>query len=464
MSIEREVEVVILAAGKGTRTLSRQPKPALRIGGKAMIEHVLEAAQGLCGEPFSPIVVYSATTRDAIESSLDNRWPNVRWAEQKRQDGTAGALQSALAEVTKERILVLYADVPLVRSKTLRALLDCCPKGGMAVLSMELDDPAGYGRIVRDNTQKVLQIVEERDASKSYRKIKEVNSGIMALDTDRCRELLHQIPERQTKERDLPDMVMAVTNAKGAVHTHLLEDPREVQGANTRAQIHALEQVNRSRRANQLMDMGVSLADASRIDVRGTVVAKKDVWLDINVVLEGHVEIGENVQIGAGCVIRNSTIEDGVEIRPYSVIDGAVLGAGSVVGPFARLRLGAKLGEQAFVGNFVEVKQAKLGKGAKASHLAYLGDCSVGEQTNIGAGTIVCNFDGEKKHFTEIGNNSFIGSNSTLVSPVKVGDEALVGAGSVVTKELPTGEMAIGRSRQKNMPKRPRLRRKAKNT
>ncbi len=449
------LEIVILAAGKGSRMHSALPKALQRLGGRPLLAHVLETAELLEHRGVHVVVGHGAKLVRRTFQSPDfpfcaRREPN--WVLQDRQLGTGHALQQALPHVNSDLVLALYGDVPLVRAETLRELVALAEGGGIALLSLETARPEGLGRIVRGADGAVLAIVEERDASLEQKAITEVNSGIMVLPAKRLRPWLERLDcGNAQREYYLTDVVAMARAEDLPVRAKKTSDDREVGGVNEPAQLAALERHYQMGMVQQLMAAGVRLKDPARVDVRGKLEAGRDVEIDVNVVFEGEVSLGDGVAIGPNCVIGNASIAAGSRILAGTNIDGAVVGPDCNIGPMARLRPGTELGAGVKIGNFVETKNARIGRGSKANHLCYLGDVEVGENSNIGAGVIICNYDGEKKHRTVIGDNVFVGSNSVLVAPVQLRDDSFVAAGSTVNSEVPAGQLAVGRSRQRNI-------------
>ncbi|RMF18220.1 MAG: UDP-N-acetylglucosamine diphosphorylase/glucosamine-1-phosphate N-acetyltransferase [Gammaproteobacteria bacterium] len=438
-----DLHVVILAAGQGTRMKSSLPKVLHPVAGKPMVQHVVDTARTL--SPASITVVYGHGG-DQVCAALANA--DVPLVEQAEQLGTGHAVAQALPVLPETgRLLVLYGDVPLTRADTLKVF--CEGTQGLGILTVHLENPTGYGRIVRDELDRITGIVEQKDATADQLQIREVNTGIMCMPIEALRRWIPQLGNQNAQgEYYLTDIVaLAVQDGLPvtAAHPHHVW---EVEGVNNRLQLAALERQYQQNQAERLMTDGVTVLDPARLDVRGDVEVGPDSVLDVNVVLEGTVRIGRNVTIGAGCVIRNSTIGDGVEIAPYSVLEDATVDGGNSIGPFARLRPGAHLHEGAKVGNFVEVKKAEIGPGSKVNHLTYIGDATIGANVNVGAGTITCNYDGVNKFRTVLEDDVFIGSNTALVAPVTVGKGATVGAGSVITKDVPEGELAVARGKQ----------------
>lgn len=441
------LDIVILAAGQGTRMRSALPKVLHPVAGKSMLGHVLDCGRMLEPEAMHVVIGHGAErVREAVASD------DVQFVVQEQQLGTGHAVAQALPNLSAERVLILYGDVPLIERTTLDRLLAKVADDRIALLTVVLDDPTGYGRIIRDASGAVQAIVEQKDASEAQRQIKEGNTGILAVPGARLADWLQRLSNDNAQGEYYLTDIIAMAVADGLlVDTEQAADPMEVQGANDRAQLAMLERHYQSRAARRLMAEGVTLLDPARFDVRGEVTAGRDVEIDINVILEGRVVIEDNVRIGPNCVIRDSILRRGAIVKANSHLEGADVGEGADCGPFARLRPGAVLGARAHVGNFVELKNARMGEGAKAGHLAYLGDAQIGARTNIGAGTITCNYDGANKHLTVMGEDVFIGSNSALVAPVTLGDRVTTGAGSVITQDVDADTLAVGRARQRNI-------------
>jgi len=409
-----------------------------------MIIHVLESAAQL--EPAALHVVYNPATPEVKEVCADF---SVTWAEQAEQFGTGHAVQQALPAVPADAdVLVLYGDTPLLETAVLHQLIEA-QSAGLKVLTMQVDDPHGYGRIVRDEGGRVAGIVEERDTTDAQKAICEVNSGIIMAPCQVLRSCLeHMISDNDQNEYYLTD-IFGIAHAMGiGCNAVIAPDAADLEGANDRVQLSVLEQRYRMKKTTELMHSGVQLADPERMDIRGNVTAGRDVFIDVNVILEGEVVLGDKVHIGPGCVLKNCHLAAGTRVHAYSVLEDMRSTGECDIGPFARIRPGTELGEGSRVGNFVEVKNVTLGKGSKASHLSYLGDASIGDRVNIGAGTITCNYDGVNKHRTVIEDEVFIGSDTQLVAPVTVGEGADIGAGSTVTKDAPAGQLTISRARQ----------------
>lgn len=441
------LDIVILAAGQGTRMRSALPKVLHPVAGKAMLGHVIDTARQLKPQKIHVVIGHGAElVRERLAAD------DLNFVLQREQLGTGHAVAQALSALSAERVLILYGDVPLIEVETLQRLLLQVSDQQLGLLTVNLNDPTGYGRIVRDEQGVVKAIVEHKDASSEQRLISEGNTGILAVPGKNLGDWLGRLSNSNAQgEYYLTDVIaMAVTDGL-VVATEQAADEMEVLGANDRIQLSQLERHYQYRAARRLMLQGVTLIDPGRFDLRGEVTVGRDVSIDINVILEGQVVIEDGVQIGPNCVIKNSTLRKGVIVKANSHLEGADMGEGADCGPFARLRPGSVLGAKAHVGNFVELKNAKLGEGAKAGHLSYLGDAEIGARSNIGAGTITCNYDGANKFKTVLGEDVFIGSNSALVAPVTLGDRATTGAGSVITGDVPDNTLAVGRAKQRNI-------------
>ncbi len=424
---------------------SNLPKVLQPLAGKPLLRHVIDAALLLA--PESIHVVYGHGG-DAVRAAMAGL--PVAWALQAEQRGTGHALMQALPAIPDDHgIIVLYGDVPLIRLATLRALAGACGRGALALLTAEAADPAGYGRILRDAGGRVTAIVEDRDASPAERRIREINTGLLAAPAANLREwLLHLRPDNSQGEYYLTDVVGLAVQAGTEVETVEPADESEVMGVNDKCQLALAESAYRRERTRELMLAGATLADPLRVDVRGEVRVGRDVFIDVGAVLIGPLELADSVTVGPYCVLRDATIGPGSQINPHSVIEGARVGERCIVGPYARLRPGTELHAGAHVGNFVELKNTHLGEGSKANHLTYLGDSNVGRNVNVGAGTITCNYDGANKWPTTIGDGAFIGSGSMLVAPVSVGAGATIGAGSTITASAPEGKLTLTRAKQ----------------
>ena len=451
------IDVVILAAGQGSRMRSQKPKVLHAIGGKPMLQHVIDAAKALGDVNEYEIGVHIVVGHgaDQVKASLASheRYSDCNYIEQHEQLGTAHAVLQVLPSLSSgSKTLILYGDVPLIKTETLQAMLEAVDDSSMAVLTATLDDATGYGRIVRNEEGAVLSIVEHKDASPEQLAINEINTGIMCIPQKCLEQWLPNIGnDNAQQEYYLPDVIAMAVTDDIAINAPSPASLFEIQGVNNRLQLAELEREFQREQANRLMVEGATLADPARIDVRGDVTVSQDVFIDINAVLQGEVVIGANVSIGPNCVITNASIAEGTTILANSIIEDAVIGKDCNIGPFARLRPGANLGNASKVGNFVEIKNAHLGDGSKVNHLSYVGDAEIGTETNIGAGTITCNYDGANKFKTVMGNNVFVGSNSTLVAPVEIADGGFVAAGSTVTQAVPADNLAVGRGRQRNI-------------
>ena len=438
------LHVIILAAGEGKRMKSALPKVLQRVAGVPMLGHVVASARAL--GPAGIHVVYGHGG-DQVRAAFADQ-PDLQWAEQAQQLGTGHAVQQAMPNVPDgARVLVLYGDVPLIRSATLQRLLDA--PGALAVLAAELDNPTGYGRIVRDAEGRVAAIVEHKDASDDQRAIRIVNTGVIAADATALRGWLARLSNDNAQgEYYLTDVfAMAAEHFHGA-EIVVAEDAQDTEGANDPWQLSQLERAFQLRQVRALCAAGARFADVNRVDVRGTVEVGRDVEVDANVVFEGHVVLGDGVRIGPFCRLKDVTLAAGTEVRAHCDLEGARTEGAVHIGPFARLRPGTVLADGVHIGNFVEAKNARLGAGSKANHLTYLGDAVVGAGVNIGAGTITCNYDGANKSTTTIEDGAFIGSNAALVAPVTIGRDATIGAGSVIGRDAPAGKLTVGRARQ----------------
>lgn len=441
------LDIVILAAGQGTRMRSALPKVLHPVAGKAMLGHVIDTARQLNPQKIHVVIGHGAElVRERLAAD------DLNFVLQREQLGTGHAVAQALPALSAERVLILYGDVPLIEVETLQRLLLQVSDQQLGLLTVNLNDPTGYGRIVRDQAGCVKAIVEHKDASDEQRAIREGNTGILAVPGKKLGDWLGRLSNSNAQGEYYLTDVIAMAVADGlVVATEQAADEMEVLGANDRIQLSQLERHYQYRAARRLMLQGVTLIDPARFDLRGEVTVGRDVSIDINVILEGQVVIEDGVQIGPNCVIKNSILRTGAIVKANSHLEGADMGEGADCGPFARLRPGSVLGTRAHVGNFVELKNAKLGESAKAGHLSYLGDAEIGARTNIGAGTITCNYDGANKFKTVLGEDVFIGSNSALVAPVTLGDRATTGAGSVITSDVPDNTLAVGRAKQRNI-------------
>lgn len=438
------LHVVILAAGEGKRMKSATPKVLQKIAGRPMLAHVIAGARALA--PAGIHIVYGHGG-DTVRAAFSDQ-PDLRWAEQSQQLGTGHAVQQAMPDIPDgARVLVLYGDVPLIRADTLRQLLDA--GGHLAVLAAELEKPAGYGRIVRDARGHVAAIVEHKDADDEQRQIRIVNTGVIAADATALRRWLSNLSNANSQgEYYLTDVFAMAGQQYDGAEIVIADDPQETEGANDPWQLAQLERAFQLREVRALCVAGARFADVHRVDVRGEVTVGRDVEIDANVILEGRVVLGDGVRIGPFCRLKDVELAAGTEVRAHCDLEGARSEGAAMIGPFARLRPGTVLAEGVHIGNFVETKNAVIGEGSKANHLSYLGDARIGRRSNIGAGTITCNYDGVNKWTTTIGDEVFVGSNSALVAPVTLGDGATIGAGSVINKEAPAGKLTVSRARQ----------------
>lgn len=443
-----KLSVVILAAGKGTRMYSHLPKVLHQLGGKPLIQHVIDTVSTL---PVDNIYVIYGHGKQQLEQALE-REP-VKLVLQEEQLGTGHAvLQTVPYLQDDEDVLILYADTPLISNHTLTQLIASKPAQGLALLTVNLTDPTGYGRIIRQHDD-IVGIVEQKDANEAQKLINEVNTGIMLVPGKQLKQWLSRLTNNNAqREYYLTDIIgMAHIDGFKVVASHP-SATFEAEGVNNRLQLATLERLYQQHKAEQLLLAGVTLCDPARFDLRGQLEHGKDVIIDTNVIIEGHVKLGNQVVIGSGCILKDCVIDDGCIISPYTVIENAHLAKDCTVGPFARLRPGAELAENAHVGNFVELKQTKLGRGSKAGHLSYLGDSDIGANVNIGAGTITCNYDGANKFKTIIKDDVFVGSDTQLVAPVIVAKGATIGAGTTVTKNIGENELVLSRIKQKHIP------------
>ena len=437
--------VVILAAGKGTRMRSALPKVLHPLAGRPLLQHVLDAAAAVGA---ARVCVVYGHGGEMVPSAL--READCAWVEQTERLGTGHAVQQALPALSGvARVLVLYGDVPLIEPETLNRLITDSAESALGLLTMTLDEPTGYGRIVRGATGRVLRIVEQKDASEAERAITEVNTGIIVADRERLAGWLGRIDnDNVQREYYLTDVIGLATGDGVNVVTAQPETLEEVAGINDRVQLAELERYHQRRRAECLMRRGTTIMDPARIDIRGTLACERDVVLDVNLICEGRVRIGAGARIGPNCLLRDCEIGPGAEVLANSVIEGAKVGAGARIGPFARLRPEADIGRDCHIGNFVEIKKSQVAEGSKVNHLTYIGDAEIGSGVNVGAGTITCNYDGANKHRTIIGDGAFIGSNAALVAPVTIGAGATIGAGSVIVSDAPAEQLTLARGRQ----------------
>ena len=446
------IDFVILAAGKGTRMCGDSPKVLARLAGQPMLQNLINTTHKFKKSKRIIVVGYKS---DLVKSQIKTT-ENTDWVRQNKQLGTAHAVKQAVPSLRRGSIaVILYGDVPLVSPATLKRLINQAKNNNLALLTFKKDDPTGYGRVLRGSKNVINQIIEEKDADQSQKKIQEVNSGIMAIKSRSLSKLLGMIKNNNAaKEYLLTDIVEMANKNKIGVKALLLENSYEVLGANNLQELHDLERAHQKKLAEGLIQAGVNISDSSRIDIRGEITVGKGSFIDVNTVFEGSNKIGTGVHIGPGSFISNSIIKNDVIIHANTVIEDSIVGSDCEIGPFARIRGGTEMQNGSELGNFVEANRSKVGKSSKAKHLTYLGDTELGTNVNVGAGTITCNYDGKKKHKTTVDDNVFIGSNSSLVAPVKLGKNSYTGAGSVITKNVGTGELAVGRGKQVNLKKK----------
>ena len=438
------IEVCILAAGLGSRMKSDKAKVLQTLAGRPLLDYLLEAAGALNPAAIHVVIGQGA---DQVRAAYGHR-DDINWVFQSERLGTGHAMQQVSPNLGDDsRVLVMLGDCPLIKAESLRSLTG--ESADLAVLTVDMPDPSGYGRIVRDENGQILAIVEEKDTSDSQKAISEINTGLMAADAAALKGWLARLDaDNAQQEYLLTDIVLHANDEGRQVSAFKVGDPTEVSGVNTFAQLADLERRLQMDRTKELMERGVQVMDPARLDIRGVVTTGRGVSLDINVILEGEVELGDEVEVGPNCIIKDSKIEAGALIRANSIVEEAVVGAGSIIGPYARLRPGAELAEEVHIGNFVEVKKSSIGRGSKANHLAYLGDATIGCDVNIGAGTITCNYDGANKHQTTIGDRVFVGTNTSLVAPVELGEGSTTGAGSTITRDVEEDALAITRVKQ----------------
>ena len=425
--------------------LSQKAKVLQKLGGKTMLNHIMTSSQKI-SDKISVVVGFD---KEGVKKEIKQININANIFLQKKQIGTADAVKTTLNDIHKnEKILILYGDVPLIQEETLKKL--CNLKSDLSILTTNLENPTGYGRVEKDKEDHVIRIIEEKDADLEQKKIKEIFTGILVAKGEILIKLIPKINNNNSaKEFYLTDLI-GIANSNGFKINTLSSSNEETAGANSRLEQEELEKTLRKMKTKDLLNNGVTLIDKSRVDVRGEVKTGADCTIDVNVILEGNIELGNNVEIGSNSILCDTKIGDNTKILPFSHVVASQIGANCSIGPYARLREGSVIMDGARVGNFVETKKTRLGKDSKANHFTYLGDADIGDEVNIGAGTITCNYDGKNKNKTNIGNNSFIGTNSSLVAPVNIGKNAYVGAGSTITKDIPDDALGVGRGKQKN--------------
>jgi bifunctional UDP-N-acetylglucosamine pyrophosphorylase/glucosamine-1-phosphate N-acetyltransferase len=442
------LSIIILAAGQGTRMYSELPKVLHQLAGKSLLEHVHHTASMLETRGIHIIYGYGGDQLIEEHSHLD-----ADWVEQKEQLGTGHAVKQALPNIPdKDLVLVLYGDVPLITSETLADLVNAAEETTFSLLTTYVEDPRGYGRILRNENDEVSRIVEDKDATNDEKRINEVNTGMMVVNGKALKQWVEKLEDNNAQsEFYLTDVIEMAVSDGIKINAIQPYSEVEIRGVNDRAQLSELERYYQLIQAHQLMRRGITIMDPGRFDLRGDLEIDSDCYIDINVILEGRLKIGSGVRIGANCIIKDTVIDDDVEILPNSIVENAVIGKACRIGPFARIRPETVLNENVHVGNFVEIKKSVLGNGSKVNHLSYIGDSEVGTDTNIGAGVITCNYDGANKHKTIIGDNVFIGSDVQLVAPVSVSSGATIAAGTTVTKDVAENELALSRTPQKSM-------------
>ena len=442
------IEAIILAAGQGTRMKSKKAKVLHELGGKTLLQHVIDAIQPLS----SSINIVIGNDAELIKNSINSR--SISWVLQKMQLGTGHAIQQAISNINDElTCVILYGDVPLITTNTIKSLIDKSQKNGFSLLSVLLDDPNGYGRIIRDKKELIKAIVEDKDADVNERKINEINTGIMAIQGSLLKKYIAQLePNNSQGEFYLTDIVKIAVKDNVTISSLVCDNVSEVMGINDKNQLAEAERIYQQQQAKELMSKGLTIKDPNRFDCRGSLIFGKDCSVDINVVLEGENELGENVLIAPNCIIKNAKIGDHAEIKANTIIEDAVIGSHTTIGPFVRIRPETEVGNSARIGNFVEIKKSSIDEGSKVPHLSYVGDSTIGKNVNIGAGVITCNYDGVNKHQTIIEDGVFVGSDTQLIAPVTVGENATIGAGSTITQDVPSEKLTLSREKQKTIP------------
>ena len=441
-----KIHTIILAAGEGSRMISKKAKSLQSIGGQSMLNRIFATVSDITNEA-SFVVGYE---KESIIKEIEKFLGNINICVQDKPIGTADAVKVALENMSgQSQVLILYGDVPLIKLETLKKMLSI-DKNSLTILTTELEDPTGYGRVKKDDDGFALSIVEEKDATLEEKKIKEIFTGALCCNKNLLEEAISQVNNNNAaREYYLTDIV-SIISAKGYKINTCVASNDEVKGANTKKELSELESIYRKMKANDLLEMGVTISDPSRLDVRGNISVGKDCSIDVNVILEGEIILGDNVSIGPNSILKDVEIGNNTAIEAFSHLVSSTVGSNCSIGPYARLREGSYVDDEAKIGNFVETKKTKIGKSSKANHFAYLGDAEIGDESNIGAGTITCNYDGKNKHKTKIGSKSFVGTNSSLVAPVTIGSNAYVAAGSVITKDVPDNALGVGRSKQTN--------------
>ena len=441
-----KIHTIILAAGEGSRMISYKAKSLQPIGGQSMLKRIYETVSGITNVT-SFVVGYE---KEAIIKETEKFVGDINICIQEKPNGTADAVKAALKNISPDsQTLILYGDVPLIKSQTLKKILSA-NKDSLTILTTELTDPTGYGRVKKDDIGLALSIVEEKDATSEEKKIKEIFTGVLCCKKTLLEEAINQVDnDNAAGEYYLTDIVSIISGKGYKINTCVASND-EVKGANTKRELSELECIYRKMKADELLDMGVTISDPARLDVRGNIYVGKDCSVDVNVILEGEVVLGNNVSIGPNSILKDVEIGDNTVIEAFSHLVSSKVGSNCSIGPYARLREGSYVDDEAKIGNFVETKKTKVGKSSKANHFAYLGDAEIGNESNIGAGTITCNYDGKNKHKTKIGDKSFVGTNSSLVAPITIGSNAYVAAGSVITKDVPDNALGVGRSKQTN--------------
>ena len=442
------IEAIILAAGQGTRMKSKKAKVLHELGGKTLLQHVIDAIQPLS----SSINIVIGNDAELIKNSINSR--SISWVLQKMQLGTGHAIQQAISNINVElTCVILFGDVPLITTNTIKSLIDKSEKNGFSLLSVLLDDPNGYGRIIRDKKELIKAIVEDKDADVNERKINEINTGIMAIQGSLLKKYIAQLePNNSQGEFYLTDIVKIAVKDNVTISSLVCDNVSEVMGINDKNQLAEAERIYQQQQAKELMSKGLTIKDPNRFDCRGSLIFGKDCSVDINVILEGENELGENVLIAPNCIIKNAKIGDHAEIKANTIIEDAVIGNHTTIGPFARIRPETEVGNSARIGNFVEIKKSSIDEGSKVPHLSYVGDSTIGKNVNIGAGVITCNYDGVNKHQTIIEDGVFVGSDTQLIAPVTVGENATIGAGSTITQDVPSEKLTLSRKKQKTIP------------